>query len=123
MNDVSHDLRFGTPLYSVTQRSYDQMLTGYDPALINAVILLTDGRNDDGNAADDREQLQSLLADVKNSNDGENSRPVRIFTIAYGGDTNPAELKRISEASNATAYTATDATTINDVFAAVVSNF
>ena len=28
-----------------------------------------------------------------------------------------------SEASNATAYTATDATTINDVFAAVVSNF
>ena len=113
----------GTPLYSVTQRSYDQMLTGYDPALINAVILLTDGRNDDGNAADDREQLQSLLADVKNSNDGENSRPVRIFTIAYGGDTNPAELKRISEASNATAYTATDATTINDVFAAVVSNF
>ena len=113
----------GTPLYSVTQRSYDQMLTGYDPALINAVILLTDGRNDDGNAADDRDQLQSLLADVKNSNDGENSRPVRIFTIAYGGDTNPAELKRISEASNATAYTATDATTINDVFAAVVSNF
>lgn len=113
----------GTPLYTVTQRSYDQMLTGYDPALINAVILLTDGRNDDGNAADDRDQLQSLLADVKNSNDGENSRPVRIFTIAYGGDTNPAELKRISEASNATAYTATDATTINDVFAAVVSNF
>jgi Ca-activated chloride channel family protein len=113
----------GTPLYEVTQESYDQMLQGYDAALINAVIVLTDGRNDDGDAADDRKQLDSLLADVKDSNDGENSRPVRIFTIAYGGDTNPGELKRIAEASNATAYTATDATTIDDVFAAVVSNF
>ncbi len=113
----------GTPLYDVTRTSYDQMLEGYDPALINAVIVLTDGRNDDGDAADDRSQLDALLADVKDNNDGENSRPVRIFTIAYGGDTNPGELKRIAEASNATAYTATDATTINDVFAAVVSNF
>ena len=113
----------GTPLYEVTQVSYDDMLQGYDPALINAVIVLTDGRNDDGDATDDRKQLDALVADVKDNNDGENSRPVRIFTIAYGGDTNPGELKRISEASNATAYTATDATTINDVFAAVVSNF
>jgi Ca-activated chloride channel family protein len=113
----------GTPLYEVTQASYDQMLQGYDASLINAVIVLTDGRNDDGDAADDRKQLDALIADVKDSNDGENSRPVRIFTIAYGGDTNPGELKRIAEASNATAYTATDATTIDDVFAAVVSNF
>ncbi|UDY35733.1 extracellular solute-binding protein [Dermatobacter hominis] len=113
----------GTPLYEVTQESYDQMLQGYDASLINAVIVLTDGRNDDGDASDDRKQLDALLADVKDSNDGENSRPVRIFTIAYGGDTNPGELKRIAEASNATAYTATDATTIDDVFAAVVSNF
>ena len=113
----------GTPLYEVTQASYDQMLQGYDAALINAVIVLTDGRNDDGDAADDRKQLDALITDVKDNNDGENSRPVRIFTIAYGGDTNPGELKRIAEASNATAYTATDATTIDDVFAAVVSNF
>jgi Ca-activated chloride channel family protein len=113
----------GTPLYEVTRESYDQMLAGYDPALINAVIVLTDGRNDDGDASDDRRQLDTLLAAVKDNNDGESSRPVRIFTIAYGGDTNPAELKRIAEASNATAYTATDATTIDDVFAAVVSNF
>ena len=99
------------------------MLSGYDPSLINAVIVLTDGCNDDGDATDDRKQLEALLSDVKDHNDGESSKPVRIFTIAYGGDTNPGELKRISEASNATAYTATDATTINDVFAAVVSNF
>jgi Ca-activated chloride channel family protein len=64
-----------------------------------------------------------LLADVKLNSDGENSKPVRIFTVAYGSGANPKELRQISEASNATAYQASDATTINQVFAAVVSNF
>lgn len=112
-----------TPLYEVTGESYQTMLAGYDPALINAVVVLTDGMNDDGAPADDRRQLDGLVTTVRAGSDGENSRPVRIFTVAYGRDTNPAELKRIAEASNATVYQATDATTINDVFAAVVSNF
>ena len=113
----------GTPLYDVTRESFDTMLASYDPSLINAVIVLTDGMNDDGTPDDDRKQLEELLAAVKSNSDGENAKPVRIFTIAYGSATNPTELRRISEASNATAYQATDANTINDVFAAVVSNF
>ena len=115
--------RRGTPLYEVTQTSYDQMLEQYDPSLINAVIVLTDGENDDGNQADDREQFESLLNDVKTNSDGENSKPVRIFTVAYGSGADPRELRQIAEASNATAYQASDATTINQVFAAVISNF
>ena len=113
----------GTPLYEVTKDSYTTMLAGYEPALINAVIVLTDGMNDDGTPDDDRAQLDDLVTTVKDNSDGENAKPVRIFTIAYGSATNPSELKRIAEASNATAYQATDATTIDDVFAAVVSNF
>ena len=115
--------RRGTPLYEVTQSSYDQMLEQYDPSLINAVIVLTDGENDDGDQADDRDQFEALLADVKANSDGENSRPVRIFTVAYGSGADPRELRQIAEASNATAYQAGDATTINQVFAAVISNF
>ncbi|MHB1137824.1 MAG: vWA domain-containing protein [Microthrixaceae bacterium] len=113
----------GTPLYDVTQQSYDEMLAGYDPSLINAVIVLTDGMNDDGDVADDQRQFDSLLADVKRNSEGENSKPVRIFTVAYGTGADPKELRQIAEASNATAYQASDATTINQVFAAVVSNF
>lgn len=113
----------GTPLYEVTQTSFDEMLTGYDPALINAVIVLTDGRNDDGTPADDKKQLESLLASVRANSEGENSKPVRIFTIAYGADADPRTLRQVSEASNATAYVAADATTINKVFTAVISNF
>jgi Ca-activated chloride channel homolog len=113
----------GTPLYDVTQQSYDEMLEGYDSSLINAVIVLTDGMNDDGTPDDDEEQFESLLADVKRNSEGENSKPVRIFTVAYGSGADPKELRQIAEASNATAYQASDATTINKVFAAVVSNF
>ena len=113
----------GTPLYDVTQQSYDEMLSGYDPALINAVIVLTDGMNDDGDASDDQQQFDALLSDVKRNSEGENSKPVRIFTVAYGSGADPKELRQIAEASNATAYQASDATTINQVFAAVVSNF
>lgn len=113
----------GTPLYEVTQKSYDEMLEGYDPALINAVIVLTDGQNDDGEPSDDARQFEALLADVTSNSNGETAKPVRIFTVAYGSGADPSELRRIAEASNATAYQAGDATTINKVFAAVVSNF
>jgi Ca-activated chloride channel family protein len=113
----------GTPLYDVTQASYDEMLNSYDPALINAVVLLSDGVNDDGVSSDDSEQFKRLLTSIKDSSDGENSRPVRIFTVAYGEGADPAQLRQIAESSNATAYQATDATTINRVFTSVISNF
>jgi Ca-activated chloride channel family protein len=113
----------GTPLYEVIGDSHAQMVEGYDPSLINAVVVLTDGVNDDGEPGDDREQFDTLVEEVTRSSNGENATPVRIFTIAYGADADVNALRQISQASNATAYEATDATTIEDVFAAVVSNF
>jgi hypothetical protein len=82
-----------------------------------------DGENDDGNPRDDTTQFEQLLAEVRANSEGENSKPVRIFTLAYGSEADPTELRQIAEASNATAYRASDATTIDQVFQAVVSNF
>lgn len=113
----------GTPLYQVVSDTYGSMLSSYDPALINAVVVLTDGMNDDGNPSDDRQQFRDLIAKVKSNSEGETAKPVRIFTIAYGRGSDPTELRQIAEASNATAYQAGDATTIKKVFQAVVSNF
>ena len=76
----------GTPLYAVTGQSFDQMVAQYDPTRINAVVLLTDGRNDDGEPSDDDQQLQDVLADLNRQSQGENGLPVRLFTIGYGGD-------------------------------------
>ena len=48
---------------------------------------------------------------------------IRVFTIAYGEDADLESLKRISEASRAAAYDATDPLTIDTVFTNVLSNF
>jgi Ca-activated chloride channel family protein len=99
------------------------MLDGYDPARINAVVLLTDGRNEDGNRNDDPDQLQGLLDELEQGSEGATSRPVRIFTIAYGSDADFATLRRIAEATTGAAYDASNPATINQVFTNVISNF
>ena len=113
----------GTPLYDVTAQSYEAMRSGYDAGKINAVVLLTDGVNDDGKNSDDQAQLDSLIKELRGGSEGANSQPVRIFTISYGADADKATLKRIAEASNAALYDASDPKSINRVFTAVVSNF
>ena len=109
----------GTPLYTVAEASYRDVEDSFDPARINAVVLLTDGRNEDDRNTD----LDALLQFLRGQNEGQSSRPVRIFTIAYGSDADLGTLTRIAEATNAAAYDAADPTTIEKVFVAVVSNF
>jgi Ca-activated chloride channel family protein len=113
----------GTPLYDVTRRSFDQMVTQYDPTRINAVVLLTDGRNDDGTESDDDQQRRDTLADLQKQSQGENGRPVRLFTIGYGADADLGVLTQMAQATNGAAYDASDPKSITKVFTAVVSNF
>jgi Ca-activated chloride channel family protein len=113
----------GTPLYDIAKQSMEQMIASYDPALINAVVLLTDGRNEDGQTADDARQLADLLKYLQEQTQGENATPVRLFTIGYGADADLNVLKQMSEASSGAAYNASDPKTIDKVFTQVVSNF
>jgi Ca-activated chloride channel family protein len=110
----------GTPLYTVTRDSYEKMADEYDPTRINAIVLLSDGRNEDPGGNED---LGELLSFLRGQNEGESSQPVRVFPIAYGNDADEATLKRIAEATNAASYSAVDPKTIVNVFNAVVSNF
>jgi Ca-activated chloride channel family protein len=112
-----------TPLYDVTQQTYKAAVTSFDPSRINAVVLLTDGQNDDGEPADDQQQLQDMLATLRSGNEGQASHAVRVFPIAYGTDADVATLKSIADASNSNSYSAKDATTISQVLTAVISNF
>jgi Ca-activated chloride channel family protein len=112
----------GTPLYQATQDAADVMTDAYDPAAINAVVLLTDGVNDDGDPNDDADQLDQLIRTLRGG-EGVNAKTVRVFPIAYGQDADTATLRRIAEASNGALYSASNPATINDVFTAVVSNF
>ncbi len=113
----------GTPLYTATQDAYEDAVSTYDPASINAVVLLSDGVNDDGEQGDDDEQLDALLETLSEGSEGQRAEPVRVFPISYGADADLATLREIAEASNAALYTATDPATIDRVLAAVISNF
>ncbi len=111
--------REGTPLYSTARASYDAVKQSFDAARINAVVLLTDGQNDDPRNSD----LDGLLAALRAGSEGLSSTPVRLFTIAYGKGASLGILKRMAEATNAAAYDASDPQAIANVFIAVISNF
>ena len=114
---------FGTPLYEVTQDSYNEAVENFDPTRINAVVLLSDGVNDDGDTSDDEQQFQDLVTALESGSEGRDTRPVRVFPIAYGDDADYDALRRIAESSTAAVYDASDPTSITQVLTAVISNF
>ena len=106
----------GTALYATARAASKQLRAQYDLTRINAVVLLTDGKNE--YPADS--SLDSLTRELT-SEDAD--RQVRVFTIAYGDNADLAELTRIADASLATAYDASDPASIDKVLTAVLSNF
>jgi len=106
----------GTALYATTRGAVGAVQASFARDKINAVVLLTDGKNEyppDNN-------LDSLVADVG----GESTdTSVRVFPIAYGEKADIGVLRSIASASRAVAYDASDPATIDKVFTAVLSNF
>ena len=83
---------------------------------IDGVVVLTDGRND----YPDFSSVDPVLAHLQ---DQPPERSVRVFCIAYGDDADMGVLRQISDASLGATYDASDPATIDEVFAAVLSNF
>jgi Ca-activated chloride channel homolog len=113
----------GTPLYAVTEASFATMTENFDPTKINAIVLLTDGKNEDGNTKDDVQQLNTVIQSMQSGSEGGSSKPVRLFPIAYGSGADLATLRQLAEATHGAAYDASNPITIEQVFSAVVSNF
>ncbi len=105
----------GTPLYAAIRAGVKEMNSSFDSSRINAVVVLTDGRNE--------YPPDSNLASLVRALDGGGENTLRVFSIAYGEGADLATLKQISEASRAAAYDATNPANIDRVFTAVLSNF
>ena len=86
----------GSPLYAATRAAYDEVSRHADPQRIDAVLVLTDGYNED----DHDTNLTALLAHLTT-----NPR-VRVFTIAYSNDSDQSTLKKMAQATNAGSYDA-----------------
>ncbi|MGY0232446.1 substrate-binding domain-containing protein [Longispora urticae] len=106
----------GTALYATARAAQRKLLAVADPNRINAVVLLTDGKNE--YPKDDN--LAQLVKDLDASKMEES---VRVFTIAFGEQADLNALQSISRASRAAAYDARDPATIDKVMVNVISNF
>jgi Ca-activated chloride channel family protein len=106
----------GTGLYDSSLAAYQFLQQSADPAAINAVVVLTDGRNEDSGGIN----LDNLIGNLRTENGSES---VRLFTIAYGSDADQDILRRIAETTQAAEYDSSKPDTIDQVFTAVISNF
>ena len=106
----------GTALYATLRTAQERMLADLDTKRINAIVLLSDGKNEyppDNDLASLLEQLQGESLDTS----------VRVFPIGYGEGADPESLGAIADASRGTYYEANDPASIEKVLASVLSNF
>ncbi len=88
-----------TGLYKTTLAAFEAVRAGYDPAVNNSVVIMTDGGNTDTSGID----LPTLLSTLRSETTP--GRPLPIITIAIGSDADVATLKQISAATGGTEYT------------------
>lgn len=104
-----------TALFKSVKEANAKMRSEFDPKLINAIVLLTDGENTEKSVSEE-EMLQAVDAERLDNS-------VRIFTIAYGAEADRAVLDAIAQKSKARSYSAADPQNIDKMFVNVFSNF
>lgn len=110
-----------TGLYGTVEAAVDTMRKDYDPGAINAIVLLTDGRNE---GVPPTPTLKDVLARI-----GAPEKRVRVFTVAYGSKADQQDangrtvLEEIAAATGAHAYDAKDPKILREVLTSVISNF
>jgi Ca-activated chloride channel family protein len=86
----------GTALYDATFQSYQQLLQHPAPDRIEAVVVLTDGKDSGSNL-----KLNPLLSKL---NFDSETRSVRVFLIGYGEGADHQVLEQIAEKTQAKSY-------------------
>lgn len=106
----------GTALYATLREAQKESLKTLAPDRINAIVLLSDGRNEYPPDTDLNGLLDDLSAESVDTS-------VRVFTIGYGEAADTEALQKIAEASRGQYYEASDPTSIEKVLTSVLSNF
>lgn len=101
----------GTGLYDTALAAFQSMRSSYEAGVVNSVVLLTDGRNEDD---PDGIDLETLLTQLTAQFDP--AEPVPIITIGMGPEADMDALQQISAATGTTAYHAEDPSDIQSVF-------
>jgi Ca-activated chloride channel family protein len=105
-----------TPLFEAVSRFAGDQAKEYKDTFINAIVLLSDGKNDSRHPGD----LGGLAEQLSHQN---HSTPVLVFTLAYGPDADVPTLLEIARASGAHYYDATDPNRLEEVLGELVTSF
>ena len=95
-----------TALYKAARDAVAELVRKNDKNSINAVVLMTDGKETMGTSKAD---LINYLRQVQRDSD-KSGAPVKVFTIAYGSD---ADMRVLGEMADATLGKALPGTTEN----------
>ena len=106
----------GTAVFDATLRGVDLVASLRDTTRINAVVVLTDG--EDNESAANTQQVVTELQRRSESDVG----TIRVFTIAYGKNANTTDLSAIANASGGEEY-AGDPGQIDGVYRQISSFF
>jgi len=104
-----------TGLYNTVAAAYQTVLDRYRDDRINAVVVLTDGRNDARGGL----TLAKLLAQIHGTAGG---RQIRVITIAYGPDADQDTLAQLARATKGASYVAATPADIPRIYSAALSN-
>jgi hypothetical protein len=99
-----------TGLYDTILAGYKRLKDGWEPGMVNTLIVMTDGENDDDNGLN-RDQLLQELGKIKDP-----AKPVRVLIIAFGPDVAPDGLKPITNLTSGGVFAAADPAKIGDIF-------
>ncbi len=106
----------GTAVYDAAARGVELVAALNDRARINAVVLLTDGQDNQSSLG-----VAQLVARLRGQAESE-ERKIRLFTIAYGSDANQDVLHELAQAAGGNDY-AGSPTEIAGVYRQISSYF
>ncbi|MGW3938725.1 substrate-binding and VWA domain-containing protein [Streptomyces phaeochromogenes] len=98
-----------TGLYDTTLAAYKEATASYTKGKFNALVLLTDGANEDPGSI----SRSALVAQLRQLTDAD--RPVPLIAIAVGPEADKKELDEIAEATGGSAHLVTDPSQIHSV--------
>lgn len=99
-----------TALYATTLAAVQQMGRHWQPGRVNAVVLLSDGKDTDTGGPTLTQVVAALQAQRRSAT------PVPVITIAFGPQGDAASLAAISRASGGATYRASTADQIRQIF-------
>ncbi|MEV1021821.1 substrate-binding domain-containing protein [Streptomyces sp. NPDC050264] len=98
-----------TGLYDTTLAAYKEATSSYKSGKFNAVVVVTDGVNEDPGSVS-RSSLVSQLQDLADP-----EHPVPLIAIAVGPDTDKDEIEQIAEATGGSGHQVSDPADIQQV--------